>query len=167
MAKRRRRRNAKFQVISVDAVLGFGAAGDNIVVKQPLTAFGITKFRVVAVDLMWVANGQTVGEAPIICGLSNSNLGVTQIAEALDAVPNSQTDIISLERVRRPVRQVCVFHGANANTVINDGNLKRTKFHTVLDEGTELDIWGRNESGATMTTGMTVHAFGRVYGYWI
>ncbi len=141
-------------------------AADDAILTQALTAFGITKFRVVAVDLIWTMSGMTVGEGPALVGLSNSNLNVTEIAECLDSIPNSQTDIIALERQRRPVRQAGVFHGATAAEVLNDGKLMRTKFHTVLDEGTELTMWCRNESGAQLTTGQTIHAFGRIYGYW-
>ncbi len=167
LAAKRRRRRRNFQSISVDTVITLGAVGDKGMVKNDLTAFGITKFRCVATDLIWTANGQTVNEAPILFGVANSNLSTAEIAEMLDAVPNSQTDIIALERVRRPVRQIGVFHGQSVNTIINDGKVVRTKFHTVLDEGTEVTAWARNESGATLTTGMTIHCFGRVYGYWI
>jgi len=89
------------------------------------------------------------------------------VKEALDSNLTSQSDIIARERARRPVRRAGVFYGLSTDEVFNNGKPIRTKMFTVLDEGKELEAWARNQSGGILTTGATVHCFGRVYGYWI
>ncbi len=151
----------------MDVVLPLATLADEAVFKAALTTLGITKFRVISSDLMWVINGLTAQEGPLIVGISNSDLSTTEIKEALDANPNSQADIIAIERNKRPVRRSGVFVGLATDDVLNNGKPIRTRLHTILDEGKELDAWCRNKSGATLTTGATVHAFGTVYGFWM
>jgi len=154
-------------MLNVDASVALSTLANATILSVDITALGITKFRVVSMDLSWQIRDQTPGEGPIQVGVANSNLTNTEIGECLDATPTSQTDIIPLERLRRPVRTVGAFNSVSADEVLNDGRMMRTKFHTVLDEGTELEVWARNRSGSSLTGGAFLAVQGRVYGYWI
>lgn len=169
-AHRRGRRNGptnpKFQVLKVDQIISFGALAAQGALQGALTALGVTKFRVTAVDLFWSADGFTTGEGPILVGISNGNLSTTEVLECLDAVPTGPSDVIARERLRRPVRQSGIFAGFNTHEVLNDGKYIRTKLNTLLDEGDELNAWAQNQSGATLTAGTVIRIMGRVYGYW-
>lgn len=166
-AKRRRRRyNRNFVAINVNASDDLGALASSGVKNVTLTSLGVTKLRVVSVDLQWTIDTQTVGEGPIMFGINNGDLTTTEVAEAINSAPSGPSDIIGLERGRRPVRQVGWFNGQVANESFNDGKIKRTKLNTVLAEGIELEAFFMNESGATLTTGTIVNIIGKVYGYW-
>ncbi len=164
---RRRRRNRNFIGIPVTTQLALGTLGDGVVSSANITQFGTTKFKVVSTDLTWTSLGATPTEGPIQVGIGNADLSNTEMGEALDAQPTSKADIVALERIRRPVREVGAFAVVSANDVLNDGKPIRQKLVTVLDEGIELDVWARNKSGATLTTGHIITVTGRVYGYWL
>ncbi len=131
-----------------------------------MTSLGTTEFFVVSVDLQWSISGHTVGEGPVIFGIANDDLNAAEIAEALDASPQSMADIVARERARRPVRLVGAFTGQTPASQFNDGRVKRTKLKTMLANSVEIAAWWRNESGSALTTGTTVDVFGKVYGYW-
>ncbi len=90
----------------------------------------------------------------------------TEVSEALDATVTSPSDIVAIERSRRPVRQAGTFSGATSAEIINDGKPQRIRLKTMLDTGIELEAWWRNESGGVLTTGAVVDVHGVVYGYW-
>lgn len=161
------RRNSNFQAITVDVNLVLSTLADAGVIKAQLSALGVTRFKVVSADLMWTIGGLTALEGPIVVGITSSDLSAAEVKESLDANPTSQSDIIAIEQGKRPVRRSGVFHGLNTDEVLNNGRPIRTKMVTILDEGKELEAWARNTSGATLTTGATVHCFGTMYGYWI
>ncbi len=165
--KRGRRRNSKFFVYPVETTLSLGSLSADAVLLSALTAFGITKVRLISADLTWSRKGATVNEGPVRVGLANNNLAIGEVAEKLDARPTSQTDIIAMERSRRPVRDAGAFQGENANETLNDGKVIRTKLGFVLDEGAELSIFVRNKSGASLTTGGVVQVQGKLYLAWI
>ncbi len=167
MAKHRKRKNSKFFAYPVEATLSLSTLAADATLAAALTAFGQTRVRVISADLTWSRKGATVNEGPIRVGISNSNLAVAEINEKLDARPTSQTDIIAMERSRRPVRTSGAFPGEQANETLNDGKPIRTKLSTILNEGTELNIWARNKSGAALTTGGVVQVQGTFYLVWI
>ncbi len=134
-------------------------------IKAALTNFGSTKFKVVSADLMWTLRGLTALEGGIEVGIVSNDLTIAEAIEGLDASPTSKSDVIAMERIRRPVRRLGTFSGLNVNDVLNNGKPIRTKLFVLLDTGIELDAWIRN-IGSTLTTGATIEVSGRVYGYW-
>ncbi len=166
MAKRRRG-GGKFIALPVEQTNALSTLGDKIVKAASLTGFDSTKFRCVAVDLYWALQGATPTEGPLEVGIANGDLSVTEIGEMLDANPTSQSDIVALEQIKRPVRRSGQFPVQAANEVIADGRKVRTKLHTILDTGIELVFWVRNNSGGALTTGAVVECTGTIYGYWI
>ncbi len=165
--KRRRKGRGRFIALPIETVISLGALAQDIVASANITGFGNTKFRVVAADLSWTLNAATATEGPVMVGIANADLSDTEIQEALDASPVSASDIIALERMRRPVRIAGTFSLAGADETLNDGKAIRTKLHTVLEAGIELDVWARNKGQATLTTGGLVTVLGKLYGYWL
>ncbi len=170
--KRGRRRGnrttgtTKFQVLTVDQIISMGTLIADGILASSITALGVAKFTVVAVDLLWSMDDITAGEGPIQVGIANGNLTGAEIGEYLDANPSSQNDIIALERLRRPVRATALFAGFETHETLNDGKAIRTKLRTTLDEGVEMAAWARNKSGATLTAGAVVRVMGKIYGFW-
>jgi len=168
MAKRKaRRRNSKFQALPINVTMTLGALASGVLTSSNLTQLGVTRYRVVAVDIIWSMSDKTADEGPIEVGISNGDLSNTELGEALDASPTSMADIVARERARRPVRRSGKFSAAATAEVLNDGKKIRTKLNTVLDEGIELEAWARNGDAATLTTGTIIEIEGTVYGYWI
>lgn len=166
MAKHRNKGGHRFFAypIEVDLTLSTLAAGASI--TGSLTGLGVTKAYCISADVTWSVDGVTSGEGPLRVGLANGNLTATEINEKLDARPTSQTDIIAMERSRRPVRPVGKFPGQTADEALKDGTPIRTKLGFFIDEGVELVAYARNDSASTLTTGAVVHASGTLYMKW-
>lgn len=165
-ARRRRRRSNRFFAYPVEKDLILGALASNIAFDGDLTAFGSTRVRCISADLQWSMNNHVSGEGPISVGLSSSDLSVTEIIEHLDARPTSQSDIVAMERSRRPVRRAGVFSAGAGNEHLNDGKAIRTKLRFSVNEGVELSAWARNEDTAALTTGTIIHVTGTLYMMW-
>ncbi len=164
--KRSSRPNPKFQVLRVNQNLALSTLATQTVLLLALTGLGSTKFKVVSADLAWSLSDHTAAEGPIEVGLCNGDLTTGECAEALDAVPTSMSDVIAMERLRRPIRRAGMFAGLAADEVLNDGKPIRTKFRTFLDVGIELNAWVRNLDDSSLTSGSLVTVVGNVYGYW-
>ncbi len=169
MAKHRksgRRRSSRFFAYPIAANLALGTLADGVIISTALTAFGQTRVSLISADISWSIDGLTANEGPIEIGLGSSNLSNTETGEALDASPTSQTDIIAMERSRRPVRRVGQFPGQSANESLKDGDQIRTTLKFPVNEGVELNLWARNRSGATLTTGAIVRVSGTLFMRW-
>ncbi len=163
--KSSRRRGTPLVVLRVNSDFPMGTALAQAVVTSAITNIGGTRFRMVAADLYWAMHDHTANEGPVEVGLSNGDLTVTEIAEALDASPISPADIIALERARRPVRRSGMF-SEQAGDVLNEGKPIRTKFRTTADVGIEINAWARNLDDVSMTTGTIITVTGKIYGHW-
>ncbi len=169
MAKHQKsgRRSKKFFAYPIENSLALITLANGVALAGNLTALGVTKAYCISADLSWSIDDLTPGEGPLEVGLSTSDLTVTEIIEKLDAKPTSQSDIIAIERSRRPVRNSGRFSGQPANESLNDGLAIRTPLRFVLAEGKELVMWVRNKSGANLTTGAVVRVVGTLYMKWI
>ncbi len=166
--RRGNRRNSKFFAYPVKVDLALGALAAAATVAGSLTNFGETKVRCISADLLWTLNDGSAGQGPIEVGLHSSDLSVTEINECLDARPSSQSDIIPIERSRRPVRRVGkLINDSTGGDKLKDGNVVRTRIPFILSEGKELQVWARNEDTAVLTTGGIVHVSGTLYMVWI
>ncbi len=161
----RRARNANFVAIPVLSELSLGTLGDNIVLKDALTSLAQDLFFISA-DLTWAIHGLTPTEGPIQFGIAHGDYTVTEIKEAIEAAPTSQSDKIALERSRRLVRKVGLFRGEVANESFNDGKIKRVRAKFMLTEGQEAAVWAYNTGGSALTTGSQIDVMGTVYGIW-
>ena len=106
-AKNRRR---GFVAIPFRGLLTVGTPVDGIVTKGGIFGnnFGEDIF-IISIDSTWSLVNATSGEVPLSFGFVYSDLGVTEIGEALDAELTSPDDIIQKERAKRPVRRVGQF----------------------------------------------------------
>jgi len=158
----------RFQTWRVSENLALGTLAQATVIAATLLDLAQDAYLISA-DLMWTVRGLANNESPILVGLSNGDLTTTEIQEAIDASPDSQSAIIELERARRPVRTVghCVQVGAAQQATLNDGKPVRTKIKFPVVNNTELDFWARNESAAApLTTGAVLEIQGLIYGTW-
>ncbi len=160
-----KRSTRNFAAIPVLSELSLGTLGDNIVLKDALTSLA-QDFFTVSADLTWAIHGLTPTEGPIQFGLAHGDYTVTEIKEAIEAAPISQSDKIALERSRRQVRKVGLFRGEVANESFHDGAIKRVRTKMMLTEGQELAAWVYNTGGSALTTGSQVDVMGTMYGYW-
>jgi len=163
--RRRKRRSNNFGVLKFDNQIALSTLGTGAVITITMTGLS-QDFYCVSVDCLWAIRGHTAGETPLVFGFANGDLSTTEIQESLDANPASQSDIIAIERTRRPVRYAGQFSGALAEPVFHDGQMKRTKLGIMLNEGVELVGWVRNNSGANLNTGSIVEISGKIYGNW-
>ncbi len=165
---RRRRRSGNFFAYPVQVDLALGALAEGATVAGDLTAFGTTRVRVISADLTWTINDGTSGQGPVRFGLTTNDLTVAEVNQKLDARPTSKSDIIAMERSRRPVRDAGKMSiDATGNAILNDGKPKRTKLGFSLDEGKELQAWARNEDSAVLVTGAILHVSGTLYMVWL
>ncbi len=146
--------------------MALGTLANGIVLAQSLTSLGVTEAYCISVDIQYALDGLTANEGPIDVGVSTTDLTVTEIVEQLTAQPTSKSDIIAMERSRRPVRKAGSFAGQSPNEILNDGKPIRTRCKFSLAEGKELVLWARNRSGASLTTGATVTVTGTLYMRW-
>ncbi len=166
--RRGRRRSNKFFAYPVKVDLALGALAAGSTVAGSLTAFGVTKVRCISADLAFSLNDATSGQGPILVGCHSSDLSVTEVNENLDARPTSQSDIIAMERSRRPVRQVGkLIADETGGNRLNHGDEQRVKLGFTLDTGTELQVFARNEDTAVLVTGGIVHVSGTLFMTWI
>ncbi len=108
-----------------------------------------------------------LGQGPIEIGVAHSDLSVTEIAEALDAAASvSQDNVIENERARRPVRSWGIFTARDITEWLNNRATTNQRFKIGFSTGEDFEpvIWARNHSGAVLTTGGVVNAFGKLWG---
>ncbi len=164
--KGRRRRTRNFQTWNVNVEVSASTLADGVAVAATLLNLSQDVY-LVSGDFRASIRGAAANEKPVTCGVANGDLSVTEIAEKLDAAPSSQSAIIELERQRRPVRKIGTFgDGPLVAETLNDGKSIRVKLGFAIANSTNLDFWLRNQSGATLTTGMILELQGEVYGYW-
>lgn len=175
MAKRRRstrKTNSKSQVLPVNGSFDLLTLASETAFLGALTQLE-DDFWVQACDLSWSYQNADFGEGPIAVGLANGDLTATEVKEAINASPVSRSDIVARERSRRPIRKVGQISTNTSqatdvtDNVLNDGNPVRTTVKMYLAEGTELNCYAFNLSGAALSTGAILRVFGNLYGRWM
>ncbi len=170
MAKKRRgaRRSRRFQVIKVQQSADLGTLVTNVGLKTVL--WDITQDAyVIAADLTWTLFGMDLLDGPVDVGLAHGDLTNSEIVNALDASPKSDSDIIALELTRRPVRLVGTFpqpENTGAGKTLNDGKKIRTKCRFAITGATDLVFFGVNRGVQPLTVDTTLAVAGKVYINW-
>ncbi len=163
---RKSRYNSNFQAVKTVESLTIGALADGVVLKKTITGALTQDAYAISADTTWALVNPTTGEGPLQVGYASDDLTVTEITEALDASPVSKSDRIARERAGRPVRHVGMFEGRDgSDQVLNDGKAIRTKIMMPIAQ-TDLSVWIRNLSGATLTTGSILKIAGQLYLNW-
>ncbi len=171
MAKRKRSRSGRnFVAIPFAGSLALGALADDAVISVQVTVGEFTDdLFVMSLDVRFGENGHAAGEGPILLGLSHSDYTVAEIIEAIDIELLGKGDKIEQERARRLVRKFGLYDvGAVGDAVVisKDEIGRRHKLNWPIGIGNSLDLWARNKSGATLTTGQIVSFSGTLYGRW-
>ncbi len=169
MAKHgRKRKYAKgFVAIPVNSSIALSTLTNNTTLTGSLIGTLTEDLYVTSVDLQWTIRSLTAGEGPIQVGLAHSDYTDTEIQENLDVSYVGPGDKITQEQARRLVRRVGLFNGLAGEEALNNGVSVKTVCKFMIDDGLDLDIFASNRSGATLTTGAIVQAFGTVWGRWI
>ncbi len=173
MAKRKRSRSSgrNFVAIPFAGSLALGTLADDSVISVQITVGEFTDdLFVMSTDIRFGVNGHTGGEGPILLGLSHSDYTVAEIIEAIDVELLGKGDKIEQERARRLVRKLGIYDvGATteAVTISKDEIGKRHKLKWPIGIGNSIDLWARNKSGASLTTGQIVSFTGTLYGRWL
>ena len=165
--RRTRKRDKNFVAIPFSNTLTLGALTMNTVLVGNLfgAVFG-EDIYIISVDWNSAAQNHTAGEGAFELGFSHSDLSVAEVAEALDAELTDPDDIIAKEHSRRPVRRAGLYAGLLAEESLNQGVNKRTKIKFSVGDGHNLNLFSRNRSGATFTTGTLIRTQGTLYGRW-
>ncbi len=163
--KRRGGRGKGFVVWPVQIQMALSTLATDTVIKFDLLALSQNAFMISA-DLQWTLRGGVATEGPIQVGYANDDLAVAEIAEAFNAAPASQSDIIQIERSRRPVRKAGSFTGLVTDEALNDGKAIRTTLKFKLANGVDLAVWAFNQSGSALTGSQFIEVTGNVYGRW-
>ncbi len=80
-------------VIKVQEEMDIGGLAADTALRQDLSTM-LQEAWIMSTDLTWSISGMAKGIGPITVGVSHSDLTPTQIKEALDASPTSDSDII-------------------------------------------------------------------------
>ncbi len=151
MAKRSMKGYKKLQIAD-SLTIGVLTSGD--VISEALPTVLTQDRRISSVELLWAARGFTPGEGPIDAGVAHSDYSAAEIEECLEATGSwSDTDKVAAEQANRLVRRIVTFANEVAEQVANDGKPIKTKLNWRIPDGSTLQVWARNRSGATIATG--------------
>ncbi len=111
--------------------------------------------------------GKTAGESPLIVGLCELSLSVTEIKEAIEADPQLLRDVPASEQGNRrvfPIWQLDTLNTSNSEVKrMSDVKWPWRR----MEEGMGIKVFVFNNSGSTLTTGCTVVVFGAAITEWL
>ncbi len=111
--------------------------------------------------------GKTAGEGPLVVGLCELSLSVTEIKEALEADPQLFRDVPASEQGNRRVFPIWQLDNLNtSNSEVE--RMKDVKWPwRRMEEGMGMKVFVFNNSGSTLTTGASVIVFGAAVTEWL
>ncbi len=169
MPKARKRRGRRsLQPVKFAAQLALSTLGSATIIATPTVDNLKQDFDIVSTDLVCMIRDLTPGEGPLLFGLAEESYTVGELGEALDASPLSQYGTAQ-ERAGRKVRTYGAFEGVDAEETVNDGRAIRRKMFLRAIGGASsamAQVWIRNLSGATLTTGAILEIQGTHWGRW-
>ncbi len=136
----------------------------------------VEDFRIIKSEILADVDGMTSGEQPLLFGIANGNLSVTEIAEALQVDgPLGPSEAIENERVMRAVWIIGTTGGESAADLDITWKSKSGGDTHVLTlptawTFTDADGWNFfvfNDSGAILTTGATLKVRAKHFGVWV
>ena len=164
---RKRNRKDGFVTLNFQGSITMGAATSGLFVKDDLFASVLPRsLFAISADVLFTTRGFTPTEGPVLVGFSHSDLTVTEISEKIAADGSLAVldgDLITLERMRRPVRRVGTFPIQAEDEVLSHGEFVRQTLKFVCQTGKTISAWGANFSGATLTTGGVIQYEGNLY----
>ncbi len=141
---------------------------DATVLTGALTNASDNEYRALSVRGTWAMRAVTAGEGPIMVGVAHADYTVTEIKECIEAeAAMSRGDKIAREQADRLVRRIGTFANESTDEVLNDGKPITTRLNWVIADGSQINLWAYNQSGATLTTGAVVSINGKIRLRWI
>ncbi len=163
MARHGRRYNANFRAIRVAVSLNLSTLASATHLKATMITTDNEMF-IISTDLLWSVKGLTAGEGPLQVGIAHGDYSVTEIKEWFESSGSATTgNMIAQEQSKRRCRGSGVFNGLNTEETLNDGKPIRTKARFSIPDAGTVDMWVRNDSGATLTTGASVQCVGEIF----
>ncbi len=124
----------------------------------------------IGVDVLVSMKNATADQGPLLVGIAQDQLTVTEIKEALNAAPTGPNDVTAIEHSRRRVRVLGYLRGSAVaeDIVLNNGRMNKIrKMRISLDPSENLpSFFVMNKSGAVLTTGAIVEFQATHYGTW-
>ena len=163
----RRKRRKPLATIPDEDVITLSTLAAGTVIKQANPLELTEDYYAISMDITVALRDFTPAEGPIKIGWANDDLTVAEIAEAINAQPLGPSDIIEIERARRPVREFGLFPGLVSNESLNNGVTLRVPIRRLFSSGVGFVLWAQNRGAATLTTGAVVSMQYRLYGRWV
>ncbi len=136
-----------------------------------LEGAGLTLTQDCYINSVWAyisIRNLTDAEVPLDFGYASQELSITEINEFLDASPTSPTDVPAIEHAKRRVRLAGrMSESGNDLLLLNNGRMIKIKLGWIVPSGKALpQLWIKNKSGATLTTGAIVTHSAIYHGNW-
>ncbi len=163
--QRARKRSSGFRAIPFNKSLTIGTLATGAVISVGLMDSDFTDDQfVISAEIFAMIRNLTVGEGPLIWGVSHGDLTDAEIAEQLVAGAPNRDNIIEMEQARRPVRKMGIWSSVVADDVMNDGQSFRRKIGFRVGDGNNLDMWLQSKaSQANLTGGASLQLMGTLF----
>ncbi len=160
-----RRRN--FVAVPIRGKVTLATLGSNVAITGDVfDSVLVEDLFCISCDINVALRDHTAGEGPIEFGLAHGDYSAAEIEECLSVSLLSPDNKIEGERARRLVRRIGYFAGLSTEEVFNNGVPKRVPLRWTQGDGTQMDMWAANRSGAALTTGTILEFQGTMYGRW-
>ncbi len=170
MARRKgkgRRRRRGISVIPFNVNLAASVSVNNEIKSVSLVGVLEEDFYAVSMDISIELQDATPGEGPRRIGFAHGDYSITEISECLDVTLLGPDNKIEQERSKRLVRTIGKLKANASEESLNEGLPIRKKIGWVIGDGEVFNLWHRNLSLATLTTGSSISAEGLIYGRWL
>ncbi len=160
-----------YQQMRDNVIITVGTLGAKSVAKaQSSNIDAGTKqgFRLMRAEVIAVALGITVTEAPLLFGIA-SGMSSAEIAECIEARPQYGGEPKGTAAVaNRPVWILGSFNAlVNNHNPLNDGNPVVVQPKWSFIEGVDMQYFVYNATASTMTTGATINVTSTLKGVWL
>ncbi len=162
------RKGRRYLAVPFSVNLALGTLAAAAVIKIDLLGANfLNRAWLMSSTASWAIDGLTAGEGPIEVGYNHGDLDVTEIAECLDAEVVDPSNIIARERASRPVRRVGIFAGVGVDENLWNGMERKRKLSFPVNSGHAVQVWARNRTESSLTTGGRVRVQGTLYLRWL
>ncbi len=165
-------KDGKGVIITQADLVTLGTLANNAYIKQAGAIAISEDFRLIKVELAAEMVGGTGGESPLHVYLTNDELTVAEVAEAITvAGPVDRNDRVAQEQAERAVFLLGSFrvtsnnahiHGPKAQQAIIEKTIRWTFSNP---EGWSIGVF--NQSGGTLTTGAVMRFVAKYFGVWV
>ncbi len=129
-------------------------------------------FRLFKLEAWLSVEAKTAGEGPLLFGINDGELSVSEISEAIVAHPLDMNDRLNRERASRPVWELAMLDTPTVGGLItpNGGNgplVWKPKGGWTFSDSEGLDLFCTNLDDATLTTGCIVKGHVKVFRKWL